>query len=376
MEEEKEEKEEKNIEQDEIPIKLEKESNSQEEFDKELEKMLSRRRRDTDNENILTDDEIDELLTAINSCKDVKDLTPEDYERRHKGDGPRIKYFDNRRPDNFNRKQIRFLQALFSRFINKFVEKYSDKFKIHVSSVDQILYESYCNQIPCPSLNCNINIADFDNVKYEFILDLSGLLLVKFDEREKAIDTFMKTKKNNIIYYLLTLFSQTFIRPITTGYNLSKGHVIEWSLSPDLLNTSIPNNNNGILVAFNIKDLVNNEEELMTFFIPSYTTRLILEIFSKDYYKMYPTDKREQNNPFGTNTNHFFINDHMVDLYAEFGTASLSIDNIRTLKSGTILELDQAVGTPILLKTYDKQNNIVAECEIVTIDDKLGLRVL
>lgn len=99
---------------------------------------------------VLSQNEIDELLQAIESCE--KDTKPEERTRK-------VKIFDFKRPDIIGKSTIRILSNILEEYcvsITKyFVNDLEIPVKAHVASVDQLTREEF---IP---LHSNPNILVF-----------------------------------------------------------------------------------------------------------------------------------------------------------------------------------------------------------------------
>jgi flagellar motor switch protein FliM len=98
---------------------------------------------------ILSYEEIDQLLTAINAG----DTEPEDF--RPVRDSRRIKIYDFKRPDKFPKEQIRTMSILHETFARHATFILTNQFKIpchvHVAYVDQLTYEEFIRSIPTPT---------------------------------------------------------------------------------------------------------------------------------------------------------------------------------------------------------------------------------
>jgi len=106
---------------------------------------------------VLTSDEIDKLLTAINAS----DTQPEDF--RPARSGRKIKIYDFKRPDKFSREQIRNISIIHENFARLATNSISAKCRamshVHVASVDQLTYEEFLRCTPVPTTLSVINMA-------------------------------------------------------------------------------------------------------------------------------------------------------------------------------------------------------------------------
>ena len=108
---------------------------------------------------VLSQDEIDQLLTAINAG----DTEPEDI--RPARDTRRIKIYDFKRPDKFTKEQIRTISMMHDTFARLTTTSLTallcSKVSVHVASVDQITYEEFIRSVPTPTtlVFCKTQIA-------------------------------------------------------------------------------------------------------------------------------------------------------------------------------------------------------------------------
>ena len=98
---------------------------------------------------VLSSEEIDQLLTAINKGE----TKPEDF--RPARDSRKIKLYDFKRPDRFSRDQIRNVSIVHESFARLVTAYTSAKCRAmchaHVASVDQLTYDEFIRSIPTPT---------------------------------------------------------------------------------------------------------------------------------------------------------------------------------------------------------------------------------
>ncbi|MCB1174230.1 MAG: flagellar motor switch protein FliM [Leptospiraceae bacterium] len=106
---------------------------------------------------ILSQDEIDQLLSAISSGE----VDPDDYGGSI-GEQKKVKIYDFRRPDKFSKDQIRTLQMMHETFARLTTTALSAQLRalvsVHVGSVDQLTYEEFIRSIPNPTTLAVINM--------------------------------------------------------------------------------------------------------------------------------------------------------------------------------------------------------------------------
>jgi flagellar motor switch protein FliM len=127
---------------------------------------------------VLSQDEIDQLLTAINAG----DNEPEAY--KPAADSRRIKIYDFKRPDKFSKEQIRTFAIMYEQFSRLAVADLSAQLRsivhIRVASVDQLTYEEFIRSIPTPTTITKINM---DPLKGNAILEIDPTITFSIIDR-------------------------------------------------------------------------------------------------------------------------------------------------------------------------------------------------
>jgi flagellar motor switch protein FliM len=117
---------------------------------------------------VLTKDEIDQLLAAINAGE----TAPEDF-RRPAADARKIKIYDFKRPDKFSREQIRTISMMHETFARLTTTSLSAQLQsmvhVQVASVDQLTYEEFIRSIPAPT---TLAILNMDPLKGNAVLEI------------------------------------------------------------------------------------------------------------------------------------------------------------------------------------------------------------
>jgi len=117
---------------------------------------------------VLSQDEIDALLTAISTGEDSSDEV-----RDYAAEQRKVKIYDFKRPDKFSKDQIRTLQMMHETFARLTTTSLSAQLRtlvhVHVASVDQLTYEEFIRSIPSPTTLAVINM---DPLKGSSVLEI------------------------------------------------------------------------------------------------------------------------------------------------------------------------------------------------------------
>ena len=127
---------------------------------------------------VLSQDEIDQLLTAISTG----DMDSEDTQ--HVADRKNIKIYDFKRPDKFSKEQIGTVSIMHEAFARLTTTSLSAQLRslvhVHVASVDQLTYEEFIRSIPSPTALAVINM---DPLKGSAILEIDPAITFTIIDR-------------------------------------------------------------------------------------------------------------------------------------------------------------------------------------------------
>jgi len=176
---------------------------------------------------VLSQDEINQLLTAINAG----DAEPDDIESAP--DTRRIKIYDFKRPDKFSKGQIRAISMIHDTFSRLTTDSLSAKLRcmarVHVASVDQLTHEEFIRSIPTPT---TMAIIDMDPLKGGAILEIDpAITFVIIDRICGGIGGL--TKFNHELSDIETSIMKGVIVPMLG--NLSEAWVTVLDIHPGLL---------------------------------------------------------------------------------------------------------------------------------------------
>lgn len=127
---------------------------------------------------VLSQDEIDQLLTAISSGETETEDTQQIAERKN------IRIWDFRRPDKFSKEQIRtvsFMHETFARLTTtSLAAQLRSLVHVHVASVDQLTYEEFLRSIPSPTA---LAVISMDPLSGSAILEIDPAITFTMIDR-------------------------------------------------------------------------------------------------------------------------------------------------------------------------------------------------
>jgi flagellar motor switch protein FliM len=300
---------------------------------------------------VLSQDEIDQLLTAINAG------TTEPEEIRQTTDQKKIKIYDFRRPDKFSKEQIRTVQMMHETFARLTSTSLSAQLRsivqVHVASVDQLTYEEFIRSIPTPTTMAIINM---DPLKGSAILEIDPAVAFTI------IDRLFGGKGESIkIQRDLSEIEQSVIEGIIVRIlgNMREAWAQVIDLRPRLgqIETNpqfaqiVPPSEMVVLVTLETK--VGDVEGMINFCIPYITIEPIISKLSAQY--MYSSVRR------GTTTENLNIlkekiSNIEVTMVAEIGHIRIPMRDVLALRLGDVIRLSNTkVGDPMVINIGNKK---------------------
>ncbi len=294
---------------------------------------------------VLSQDEIDQLLTAISSG----DTEPEDF--RPVNDTRKIKIYDFKRPDKFSKEQIRTVSIMHETFARLTTTSLSAQLRsmvhVHVASVDQLTYEEFIRSIPTPTTLAVINM---DPLKGNAILEIDPAVTFSMIDR-----LFGGTGQGTKVQRDLTDIEQSVMEGIIVRIlaNMREAWTQVIDLRPRLgqIETNpqfaqiVPPSEMVVLVTLETK--VGDEEGMMNFCIPYITIEPIISKLSSQFW--FSSVRRSSTTQYlGVLKEKLSSVD--MDVVAEIGTIQLPIRYVLSLHVGDVVNLSNVrVGDPLTL---------------------------
>ena len=283
---------------------------------------------------VLSQDEIDQLLSAINAG----DTEPEDY--RPAADNRKIKIYDFKRPDKFSKEQIRTIQMMHETFARLSTTSLSAQLRsvvhVHVASVDQLTYEEFIRSIPTPTTLAVINM---DPLKGNAILEIDPSITFSF------IDRLFGGKGEGTKYqHELTDIEQSVMEGIIVRIlgNMREAWTQVIDLRPRLgqIDTNpqfaqiVPPTDMVVLVTLETK--VGDVEGMINFCIPYLTIEPIISKLSTQFW--FSTAHRA-----GSSESLHILKDKLesveIDAVVEVGRVNLRVRDLLSIRTGDVVML-------------------------------------
>ena len=288
---------------------------------------------------VLSADEIDQLLSAINSSAD------EPEEKRPDRDSRKIKIYDFKRPDKFSRDQIRNISIIhenFARLVSVFTSaKCRTISNAHVASVDQLTYEEFTRSIPTPTALAVINMKPLNGYG---VLEIDPVCA--FAIMDNILGGSGDTKPQHDLTDIEKSLMESFFRKIIG--NLREAWQPVMDLQPELerIETNpqfaqiVPPMEMVILVTLEYK--IRDAEGMMNFCIPYLTVQSILGKLSADGICYPRGGDSKQDSSKKTNTGN--LDELQKTVRAEYSRKEMTIGQLSALldTKGIIFQDDHA----------------------------------
>ncbi len=318
---------------------------------------------------VLSQDEIDQLLTAISSGE------VEPAEVQQATDQKKIKIYDFKRPDKFSKDQIRTISIMHETFARLTTTSLSAQLRslaqVHVASVDQLTYEEFIRSIPNPTTLAVINM---DPLKGSAILEIDPAVTFAIIDRlfggqgegtklsRDLTDIEQSVMENNIVRILGNM-REAWSTVIDLRPRLGQ---IE--TNPQFAQIVPPTE---MVVLVTLETKVGDVEGMMNFCIPYLTIEPIISKLSAQYW--YSSVRRG-----ATTENLTILRDRLstigVAIVAEIGVMSLKVNDVLNLKVGDVIRLsDTRVGDPMVLSVGNKKKFL---CRPGVVGNKIAVQVI
>ncbi len=286
---------------------------------------------------ILSQDEIDQLLSAISSG----DSESTQSSSKNFTEQKKVKIYDFRRPDKFSKDQIRTVQMMHETFARLITTALSAKLRaiveVHVTSVDQLTYEEFIRSIPNPT---TLSLINMDPLKGSSILEIDPSITFTIIERlfggagehyrihRELTDIELSVIEGTIVH-LLGYLREAWSNVIDLRPRLG---TIE--TNPQFAQIVPPNE---MVLLINFETKVANSEGMLNLCIPYITIEPIIQKLSAQYW--FSSIRKTE-----SDINRQIIQSRMdhikIDIIVEVSNLQISYSDMISLKKNHIIKLD------------------------------------
>ncbi len=295
---------------------------------------------------VLSQDEIDQLLTAISSGDTETESATETTERKN------IRMWDFRRPDKFSKEQIRtvsFMHETFARLTTtSLAAQLRSVVHVHVASVDQLTYEEFLRSIPSPTA---LAVISMDPLSGSAILEVDPAITFTIIDRlfggpgegskvNREISEIERAVMESIVVRVLGNLREAWSQVVDLRPRLG-----QIDTNPQFVQI-VPPTEMVLLVTLETK--IEDVEGMINFCIPYLTIEPIISKLSAQYWY---SSVRQGNTSENLDILQERLEKISIPLIVEIGKIDLPLKNILAMAPGNVIRLpDARVGNPIILK--------------------------
>jgi len=283
---------------------------------------------------VLSQDEIDQLLTAISTGDIETEQVTQATDQR------KIKIYDFKRPDKFSKEQIRTVSIMHETFARLTTTALSAQLRslvhVHVASVDQLTYEEFIRSIPNPT---TLGIINMDPLKGSAVLEIDPSITFSIIDRlfggqgegtkiTRDLSDIEASVMEGIIVRILGNLREAWSQVIDLRPRLGQ---IE--TNPQFAQIVPPNE---MVVLVTLETKVGEVEGMINFCIPYLTIEPIISKLSAQY--MYSSVRSG-----GTTENLNTLKERLASIgiavVAEIGSMNLHVRDVLSLQPGDTIRL-------------------------------------
>ena len=301
---------------------------------------------------VLSQDEIDQLLSAISSG----DAENDDFKLVNSP--KKIKIYDFKRPSKFSKEQLRTVSNMHETFARLTTTSLSAQLRslvhVHVASVDELTYEEFIRSIPTPT---TLAIINMDPLKGNAVLEIDPAITFCMIDRLFGGRGATSGNKNRDLTDIEQEVMEGVIVRILANMREAWTQVIDLRPRFAQIETNpqfaqiVPPTEMVVLVTLDTK--VGYEEGMMNFCIPYLTIEPIISKLSSQFW--FSSVRRSSTTQYlGTIKGQLSSVD--MDVVAEIGTINLPIRDVLSLRVGDVVRLSSIkVGDPLSLSVGNKK---------------------
>ncbi|MDZ5473473.1 flagellar motor switch protein FliM [Bacillus sp. 31A1R] len=297
---------------------------------------------------VLSQSEIDALLSALSTGEmDADELKKEQSEKK-------VKTYDFKRALRFSKDQIRSLTRIHENFARLLTTFFSAQLRtyvqISVASADQIPYEEFIRSIPKMTV---LNVFEVPPLDGRILMEVNPNIAYAMMDRMLGGKGASINKVENLTEIETRIMSNTFERSFehlreawSTIADIDP-MLSDFEVNPQFLQMVSPNET---VVVISLNTTIGETTGMINICIPHVVLEPIIPKLSVHYWMQ--TDKKERK-PEEIAVLEKRIQSATIPVSVELGTADISVNDFLMLDVGDVIELNQQIDQPLLMKIGD-----------------------
>jgi len=297
---------------------------------------------------ILSQSEIDALLSALSAGEMTADEMKAEEEKK------KVKVYDFKRALRFSKDQIRSLTRIHENFARLLTTFFSAQLRtyvqISVASVDQIPFEEFVRSIPnmtlinvfeVPPLDGNILMEINPNIAYSMLDRLMGGSGTSYSNVDNLTEIEQKIMTN--------LFERAFENLREAWENIVEidPMLVELEVNPQFLQMISPNET---VIVITMNTVIGETSGMINICIPHVVLEPIVHNLSVQYWMQSNTKEPTEAQKKALETK---VKQSDLEVIVELGTSIITIEEFLTLDIGDVIQLEQKINEPLILKVGD-----------------------
>ncbi len=299
---------------------------------------------------VLSQSEIDALLSALSSGELQPDELPKDEEKQ------KVKVYDFRSPQKFSKDHLRTLELIhdnFARIISNYLTaQVRTNAKVKIESIEQITYEEFIHSIPNPTILTVFKMPPLNgSILFEtnpqFVYQVIDILLGGSGDRKYKLRDFTDIDKN-----IIRQINKGLISNLRLAWEdiIEVETEIEGIETNPALNQTLAPNEPVALISFSVE--IGRNSTFINICIPYLSIEKLLDKLVVQYWFQQADDSllQESRNKLKERLN---VVD--VDVTAVLGATHITVDDFLKLTIGDVVPLDNKTISPIKVMAEDQQ---------------------
>lgn len=299
---------------------------------------------------VLSQSEIDALLSALSSGELQPDELPKDEEKQ------KVKVYDFRSPQKFSKDHLRTLELIhdnFARIISNYLTaQVRTNAKVKIESIEQITYEEFIHSIPNPTILTVFKMPPLNgSILFEtnpqFVYQVIDILLGGSGDRKYKLRDFTDIDKN-----IIRQINKGLISNLRLAWEdiIEVETEIEGIETNPALNQTLAPNEPVALISFSVE--IGRNSTFINICIPYLSIEKLLDKLVVQYWFQQADDAllQESRNKLKERLN---VVD--VDVTAVLGATHITVDDFLKLTLGDVVPLDNKTTSPIKVMAEDQQ---------------------
>jgi len=297
---------------------------------------------------VLSQNEIDALLSALSSGEmDAEELKKEQLEKR-------VKVYDFKRALRFSKDQIRSLTRIHENFARLLTTFFSAQLRTYVqfnvASADQIPYEEFIRSIPKMTI---LNVFEVSPLNGRILMEVNPNIAYAMMDRMMGGRGASINKVENLTEIETKIMSNTFenafdyFREAMEELVDIEPSLEEFEVNPQFLQMVSPNET---VVVISLNTTIGDTSGMINICIPHVVLEPIIQKLSGHYWMQ--TEKKAPE-PEVTQQLEKSVKKSIIPLVAQLGTSEISIQDFLMLDIGDVIEMNQTIEEPLLIKVGD-----------------------